>query len=261
MHKAISDRIAKGRTTTAERDALLEKITATADYSALIDCDLIVEAVFEDRKVKAEVIKKIEAVIRDDAIFASNTSTLPITSLAAEFKDPARFIGIHFFSPVDRMLLTEVILGKKSGDKALAAALDYVRAIKKTPIVVNDSRGFYANRCVLNYIQEGHLMLLEGIPAAMIENTARMAGMPVGPLSLNDETASRSRPARSCAPPRLISARRVSPARADETRRGHGGEKWPHGPQERQGLLRLSARPAEAPVAGIGRPSAEETHA
>jgi 3-hydroxyacyl-CoA dehydrogenase/enoyl-CoA hydratase/3-hydroxybutyryl-CoA epimerase len=131
----------------------------------------------------------VQAVIRDDAIFASNTSTLPITSLAAEFKEPQRFIGIHFFSPVALMMLTEIIVGKETGDRALAVALDYVRAIRKTPIVVNDTRGFYANRCVLNYIQEGHLMLLEGIPAAMIENTARMAGMPVGPLSLNDETA------------------------------------------------------------------------
>jgi 3-hydroxyacyl-CoA dehydrogenase/enoyl-CoA hydratase/3-hydroxybutyryl-CoA epimerase len=189
LHKAISERIAKGRATAAQRDALLGAITATADYGALKDCDLIIEAVFEDRKVKAGVIAKIQAVIGDNAIFASNTSTLPITSLAAEFKDPARFIGIHFFSPVDRMLLTEVILGKKTGDKALAAALDYVRAIHKTPIVVNDSRGFYANRCVISYLQEGHRMLLEGIPAAMIENVARMAGMPVGPLSLNDEVA------------------------------------------------------------------------
>jgi 3-hydroxyacyl-CoA dehydrogenase/enoyl-CoA hydratase/3-hydroxybutyryl-CoA epimerase len=172
-----------------ERDALLAKITPTADYAALKDCGLVVEAVFEDRKIKADVIKKVEAVIGADVILASNTSTLPITSLASEFNDPARFIGIHFFSPVDRMMLTEIILGKKTEDKALAVALDFVRAIRKTPIVVNDSRGFYANRCVLNYIQEGHLMLLEGIPAAMIENTARMAGMPVGPLSLNDETA------------------------------------------------------------------------
>ena len=129
-----------------------------------------IEAVFEDRKVKADVIKKVQAVIGDGAILASNTSTLPITSLATEFKDPTRFIGIHFFSPVDRMMLTEIILGKETGDKALAVALDYVRAIRKTPIVVNDTRGFYANRCVLNYIQEGHLMLLEGIPAAMVEN-------------------------------------------------------------------------------------------
>ncbi|KQY98263.1 3-hydroxyacyl-CoA dehydrogenase [Pseudolabrys sp. Root1462] len=189
LHKALSDRVAKGRMKSAERDGLLEKIMPTADYAALKDCDLVVEAVFEDRKVKADVIKKIAAVIRDDATFASNTSTLPITSLAAEFKEPKRFIGIHFFSPVDRMMLVEVIMGKETGDPALAAALDFIRAIRKTPIVVNDTRGFYANRCVLNYIREGHLMLQEGIPAAMIENTARMAGMPVGPLSLNDETA------------------------------------------------------------------------
>jgi len=189
LHKSLSDRVMKGRMKGAERDTLLEKITTSGDYNALKDCDLIVEAVFEDRKVKSDVIAKIQAVISDKAIFASNTSTLPITSLAAEFKDPKRFIGIHFFSPVAIMMLTEVILGKETGDRALAVALDYIRAIKKTPIVVNDSRGFYANRCVLNYIKEGHLMLLEGIPPAMIENTARMAGMPVGPLSLNDETA------------------------------------------------------------------------
>jgi 3-hydroxyacyl-CoA dehydrogenase/enoyl-CoA hydratase/3-hydroxybutyryl-CoA epimerase len=189
VHKSLTDRVNKGRMKSAERDALLEKITPSGDYGALKDCDLVVEAVFEDRKVKADVIAKVQAAIRDDAIFASNTSTLPITSLASEFKDPKRFIGIHFFSPVALMMLTEIIVGKETGDRALAVALDYVRAIKKTPIVVNDTRGFYANRCVLNYIQEGHLMLLEGVPAAMIENTARMAGMPVGPLSLNDETA------------------------------------------------------------------------
>jgi 3-hydroxyacyl-CoA dehydrogenase/enoyl-CoA hydratase/3-hydroxybutyryl-CoA epimerase len=189
VHKALTDRVNKGRMKSAERDALLEKITPSGDYGALKDCDLVVEAVFEDRKVKADVIAKVQAVIRDDAIFASNTSTLPISSLASEFKDPQRFIGIHFFSPVALMMLTEIIMGKQTGERALAVALDFVRAIRKTPIVVNDSRGFYANRCVLNYIQEGHLMLLEGIPAAMVENTARMAGMPVGPLSLNDETA------------------------------------------------------------------------
>ena len=189
LHKALTDRVNKGRMKSAERDGLLSLITPTPDYGALKDCDLVVEAVFEDRKVKSDVIAKIQAVIGPNTIFASNTSTLPISSLAAEFKDPARFIGIHFFSPVAQMMLTEIILGKETGNKALAAALDYVRAIRKTPIVVNDSRGFYANRCVLNYIQEAHLMLLEGIPAAMVENTARMAGMPVGPLALNDETA------------------------------------------------------------------------
>ncbi len=189
LAKALSDRVMKGRMKGPDRDALLEKITPTADYAALKGCDLVIEAVFEDRKVKADVIKKIEAVIGDDVILASNTSTLPITSLAEEFKDPKRFIGIHFFSPVALMMLTEIILGKETGDKALAVALDFVRMIRKTPIVVNDSRGFYANRCVIKYLLESHLMLLEGIPAAMIENSARMAGMPVGPLALTDETA------------------------------------------------------------------------
>ena len=189
LHKALSDCVAKGRMKSAARDDLLAFIAPTADYGVLKDCDLIIEAVFEDRKIKSEVIAKVQAVIGDKTIFASNTSTLPITSLASEFKEPGRFIGIHFFSPVDRMMLVEIILGKSTGDKALAAALDYVRAIRKTPIVVNDSRGFYTSRVVGTYLREGHLMLAEGVPAAMIENVGRMAGMPVGPLSLNDEVA------------------------------------------------------------------------
>jgi 3-hydroxyacyl-CoA dehydrogenase / enoyl-CoA hydratase / 3-hydroxybutyryl-CoA epimerase len=122
-------------------------------------------------------------------VFGSNTSTLPITSLAKESKRPAQFIGIHFFSPVEKMMLVEIILGKKTGEEALAVALDYVRAIRKTPIVVNDSRGFYTSRVVGTYLREGHLMLDDGLPPAMIENVARMAGMPVGPLALNDEVA------------------------------------------------------------------------
>ncbi|MFL5126812.1 MAG: 3-hydroxyacyl-CoA dehydrogenase NAD-binding domain-containing protein [Microvirga sp.] len=188
-HKLMTDQVMKGRAKTADRDALLARITPSADYNDLRDVDLIVEAVFEDPKVKAEAIAKAEAVIRPDAIFGSNTSTLPISGLAKTSKRPADFIGIHFFSPVERMMLVEIIMGRDTGDKALAAALDYVRAIKKTPIVVNDARGFFANRCVGAYILEGHLMLTEGVPAAMIENVARMAGMPVGPLSLNDEVA------------------------------------------------------------------------
>ncbi len=188
VQKSLTDQVNKGRATAAQRDAVLGKITPSADYAALAGCDLVIEAVFEDRKVKAEATTKAQAVV-PDVIFASNTSTLPITSLAEIAKDASRFIGIHFFSPVERMLLVEVILGKKTGDAALALALDYVRAIKKTPIVVNDTRGFYANRCVLNFLQEGHLMLMEGVPPAMIENVARMAGMPVGPLALNDEIA------------------------------------------------------------------------
>jgi 3-hydroxyacyl-CoA dehydrogenase/enoyl-CoA hydratase/3-hydroxybutyryl-CoA epimerase len=186
-HKLVTDPINKGRAKSADRDALLERITATPDYGALAECDLIIEAVFEDPKVKDEVIRKVEAAIRPDCIFASNTSTLPISGLAKSSARAAQFIGIHFFSPVEKMMLVEIIKGRDTGDAALATALDYVRAIKKTPIVVNDARGFFANRCVGAYLLEGHLMLAEGVPAAMIENVARMAGMPVGPLSLNDE--------------------------------------------------------------------------
>ncbi len=186
--KLMTDQINKGRANAAARDALLAHITPTADYSALKGCDLVIEAVFEDRKVKAEATAKAQAVV-PDIVFGSNTSTLPITSLAETAKDPAKFIGIHFFSPVEKMMLVEIIMGKKTGDEALAMALDFVRAIKKTPIVVNDSRGFYTSRVVGTYIREGHLMLMEGVPAAMIENLGRIAGMPVGPLSLNDEVA------------------------------------------------------------------------
>ncbi|ACL60088.1 3-hydroxyacyl-CoA dehydrogenase NAD-binding domain-containing protein [Methylobacterium nodulans] len=186
-HKLVTDQIMKGRAKTADRDALLARITATADYAALSGCDLVIEAVFEDPTVKAEVIAKVEAAIPPGAIFASNTSTLPITGLAKASSRPDQFIGIHFFSPVEKMMLVEIIMGRATGERALAASLDYVRAIKKTPIVVNDARGFFANRCVGAYILEGHLMLAEGVPAAMIENAGRQAGMPVGPLSLNDE--------------------------------------------------------------------------
>ena len=187
--KLIGDQVNKGRASAAERAALLGRITASADYGALKDCDLVIEAVFEDPGVKVATIKKAQAAMGQGVIFGSNTSTLPITSLAGEFNDPSRFIGIHFFSPVEKMMLVEIILGKQTGDAALATALDFVRAIRKTPIVVNDSRGFYTSRVVATYLREGHLMLAEGIPAAMIENVGRMAGMPVGPLALNDEVA------------------------------------------------------------------------
>jgi 3-hydroxyacyl-CoA dehydrogenase / enoyl-CoA hydratase / 3-hydroxybutyryl-CoA epimerase len=187
--KLIGDQINRGRATAAERDALIARITATADYAALANCDLVIEAVFEDRKVKAETYAKAQGALKPGVIFASNTSTLPITSLAKGFADSSRFIGIHFFSPVERMMLVEIIRGKETGEAALATALDYVRAIRKTPIVVNDSRGFYTSRVVGTYLREGHLMLTEGVPAAMIENVGRMAGMPVGPLALTDEVA------------------------------------------------------------------------
>ncbi len=192
--KAISDDLItkdmqKGRATAADKSALLSLIEATPDYAALENCDLVIEAVFEDREVKRVVTEKAEAAIKSSAIMASNTSTLPITGLAKVSIRPKNFIGIHFFSPVDKMMLVEIIMGKKTGEKALALALDYVRAIKKTPIVVNDTRGFYVNRCVLQYMSEAYNMLIEGVPPVMIENAAKMAGMPVGPLALNDETA------------------------------------------------------------------------
>ena len=188
-HALITGQINKGRAKTADRDALLARITTSADYADLADCDLVIEAVFEDPRVKAEVIAKVEAVIGPDTIFASNTSTLPISGLAKASSRPEAFVGIHFFSPVEKMMLVEIIKGEATGDRALATALDYVRTVKKTPIVVNDARGFFANRCVGAYILEGHKMLNEGVPPAMIENAGKMAGMPVGPLSLNDEVA------------------------------------------------------------------------
>lgn len=188
-HKLVSDQIMKGRARTAERDALLARIEATADYARLSDCDLVIEAVFEDRLVKAEAIRKAEASLGQAAIFASNTSTLPIASLAHYAARPERFIGVHFFSPVEKMPLVEIIVGKQTDERTIATAFDYVRILRKTPIIVNDSRGFYANRCVGSYLLEGHLMLMEGVPPAMIENVAKMAGMPVGPLALNDEVA------------------------------------------------------------------------
>ncbi|WP_026606470.1 FAD-dependent oxidoreductase [Methylocapsa acidiphila] len=185
----ISGQVLKGRAKTAEKEALLGRIKPSADYEDLAGADLVIEAVFEDRAIKADVTRKARLALGPNAVFASNTSTLPIGSLAEAYAEPEQFIGIHFFSPVEKMALVEVILGEKTGDRALAVALDFIRAIKKTPIVVNDSRGFFANRCVGNYIREGHLMLLEGAPPALIENVAKMAGMPVGPLALNDEVA------------------------------------------------------------------------
>jgi 3-hydroxyacyl-CoA dehydrogenase/enoyl-CoA hydratase/3-hydroxybutyryl-CoA epimerase len=185
--RIVSSEIAKGRAKSADKDALLGRIKATPDYDELKGSDLVIEAVFEDRAVKAEATNKAQTVVGPDVVFASNTSTLPISSLAATSRDPAHFIGVHFFSPVERMMLTEIIMGEKTGTKALATAMDFVRAIRKTPIVVNDCRGFYVNRCVGNYMVEAHAMVMEGVPPATIENAAKMAGMPVGPLALNDE--------------------------------------------------------------------------
>ncbi|MCW1950371.1 MAG: 3-hydroxyacyl-CoA dehydrogenase NAD-binding domain-containing protein, partial [Octadecabacter sp.] len=185
MDKGIS----RKKATEEKKAAVLGLINATTDLDALKDCDLIVEAVFEDVGVKAEMTKKVEAIIGDDAIFATNTSTLPITELAKASVRPDQFIGIHFFSPVDKMLLVEIIRGKETGDVAVAKSLDFVRQIRKTPIVVNDERFFYANRCILPYVNEGVRMLQEGVAPALIENAAKLVGMPLGPLQLTDETS------------------------------------------------------------------------
>ncbi len=188
--EGILDKGIQRRRVTEEKKAeVLGRITATTEYAALEGCDLIVEAVFEDPGIKAAVTKKTEAVIPADAIFASNTSTLPITELAKASARPDRFIGIHFFSPVDKMMLVEIIKGETTGDEAVAKALDFVRQIRKTPIVVNDARFFYANRCIIPYINEGLTMVTEGVKPALIENAARQLGMPVGPLQLVDETS------------------------------------------------------------------------
>ncbi len=181
--------IKRKKATPEKKEAMLARITPTDDYADLADCDLIIEAVFEDPKIKAEVTAQVEAVIGEDCIFASNTSTLPITGLAKASKRPEQFIGIHFFSPVEKMLLVEIIKGKETGDRAVAKALDFVRQIRKTPIVVNDARFFYANRCILPYVNEGIRMLAEGVTPALIENAAKMIGMPLGPLQLVDETS------------------------------------------------------------------------
>ena len=181
--------ITRRKSTPEHKAALLSRITATPNHHALTDCDLIVEAVFEDPKVKAEVTQKVEAVIGPDCIFASNTSTLPITDLAKASTRPDQFIGIHFFSPVEKMALVEIIKGAETGNRAVAKALDFARQIRKTPIVVNDARFFYANRCIIPYINEGLRMVQEGVEPALIENAAKLMGMPLGPLQLNDETS------------------------------------------------------------------------
>lgn len=181
--------MSRKKVTQEKKDAVLGRITATTDLEALKGCDLIVEAVFEDPGVKAEMTKKVEAIVGDDCIFATNTSTLPITGLAKASVRPEQFIGIHFFSPVDKMLLVEIIKGRETGDRAVAKALDFVRQIRKTPIVVNDARFFYANRCIIPYINEGIRMVGEGVNPALIENASQLLGFPVGPLQLVDETS------------------------------------------------------------------------
>jgi 3-hydroxyacyl-CoA dehydrogenase / enoyl-CoA hydratase / 3-hydroxybutyryl-CoA epimerase len=181
--------IKRSRSTPEKRDALLARITPTTAYADLAGCDLVIEAVFEDRAVKAGVTQQAEAVLGEGAVFASNTSTLPITGLALASQRPAGFIGLHFFSPVDKMPLVEIIVGEQTSDSTLAKAFDYVLQISKTPIVVNDSRGFYTSRVFGTYVMEGLAMLKEGVHPRSIEVAGLQAGMPMPPLALQDEVS------------------------------------------------------------------------
>lgn len=185
----LKKRLSKKRITQEKADQVLELIKTTDKVEDLAAADYIIEAVFENRDLKYKITQETEAVIREDVIFGSNTSTLPITGLAEASKRPDQFIGIHFFSPVDKMMLVEVIMGEKTSDKALAATLDYIQKIKKTPIVVNDSRGFYTSRCFSTYTAEGMEMLQEGVNPTLIENAGKAAGMPVGALDVADAVA------------------------------------------------------------------------
>ncbi|GAA0650941.1 3-hydroxyacyl-CoA dehydrogenase NAD-binding domain-containing protein [Brevundimonas lenta] len=189
VEELLKKRLSRGQIDQAKFDALLGSVTATTDYGLIKGSDLVIEAVFENREIKAEVTRRAEAQLEPGAIFGSNTSTLPITGLAEASVRPEDFIGIHFFSPVDKMMLVEVILGEKTGEAAIAKSLDYIMKIKKTPIVVNDGRGFYTSRCFGTYVAEGLAMLEEGYAPALIDNIGRMTGMPRGPLEMHDDVA------------------------------------------------------------------------
>jgi len=185
----LAKRVKRKKMSQEKADGILSLIKPTTDYADLEGCDLIIEAVMEDQAIKADVTAKTEAVVPEDCIYGSNTSTLPITGLAKASAREDQFIGIHFFSPVDKMPLVEIIMGENTGDKALAKALDYVRQIRKIPIVVNDSRGFYTSRCFSTYVIEATNMLAEGINPALIENSGVYAGMTVGPFAVSDEVS------------------------------------------------------------------------
>ena len=187
--KLLDKRVSQGRMTAEKRDQVLALITATANAADLQGCDLIIEAVFENQELKAKVTQEAEQYLAEGGIFASNTSTLPITGLATASKDAQKFIGLHFFSPVDKMQLVEIIKGKQTSAETLAKAYDFVQQIAKTPIVVNDSRGFFTSRVFGTFVQEGMRLLAEGVHPAKIEMAALKAGMPVGPLAIQDEVS------------------------------------------------------------------------
>ncbi|MGN8276115.1 3-hydroxyacyl-CoA dehydrogenase NAD-binding domain-containing protein [Pseudomonas sp. SMN5] len=185
----LDKQVARGRFSTEQREAILSRIHPTDSNADLVGCDMIIEAVFEDRALKGKVSAAAEAIAGPEAVIASNTSTLPITGLATAMADPTRFIGLHFFSPVEKMPLVEIIKGAHTSDETLARGFDFVLQINKTPIVVNDNRGFFTSRVFGTFINEGIAMLGEGVSAPMIETEARKAGMPVGPLAVSDEVS------------------------------------------------------------------------
>lgn len=187
--KLTQARVDKGRMSPHDQAALLARITATEATQDLQGCELIIEAVYENRELKAKVTRDAEAQLAPGGVFASNTSTLPITGLAAASARPQKFVGIHFFSPVDKMKLVEIIRGRDTDDETVARAYDYVQALGKIPIVVNDARGFFTSRVFGTFVMEGAAMVGEGIPAAVVEQAGLQAGMPVGPLAVLDETA------------------------------------------------------------------------
>lgn len=213
----LAKALSRGRTTEAERDELLARITPTADPQNLAGCDAVIEAVFEDTSLKHQVFQEIQHIVAPDALLCSNTSTLPITGLAEGVERAADFIGLHFFSPVDKMPLVEIIKGERTGDEALARAFDLVRQIRKTPIVVNDSRGFFTSRVIGHFINEGVAMVGEGIEPASVEQAAAQAGYPAKVLSLMDELT-------------LTLPRKIR----DETRRAAeaAGGTWPEHPAD-----------------------------
>ena len=254
--KLCAKAVSRGRTTQEKADALLARITPTADPQDLAGCDAVIEAVFEDTALKHKVFQEIQHIVEPDALLCSNTSTLPITALAEGVERQVDFIGLHFFSPVDKMPLVEIIKGERTGDEALARAFDLVRQINKTPIVVNDSRGFFTSRVIGHFINEGVAMVGEGIEPASVEQAAAQAGYPAKVLSLMDEL--------TLTLPRKIrneSKRAVEEAGgtwADAPRGGghrpHGRRVRPHRPQRRRGLLRVRrGRQARRAVAGPAR--------
>jgi len=185
--RLLKKAVEKGQKSASAAEETLARIRPTAEYSDLKGCDLVIEAVFEDTAIKADVTRKAQAVISQQATFASNTSTLPITGLASAFSRPAQFVGLHFFSPVERMPIVEVIMGAETSQETLARALDFVAQLRMAPIIVRDSRGFYTSRVFQTFIHEGMRMLEDGVAPALIENAAKFAGFPVGPLALVDE--------------------------------------------------------------------------